>query len=120
MERSERQLFRPSSSSPSARRGGGEDAAIRNTDQLRIAIDSGRSGDKVDAVDPAAAPLGTDDEAAGTPPTRAAIRQSAQHEIYSRPSQPKQRMTGLGHAWWLVFVFGLMGAGIAAIPFFVH
>ncbi|MQT14689.1 hypothetical protein [Segnochrobactrum spirostomi] len=36
-------------------------------DRLRKAIDGGRSGDKVPFSDPAAAPLGTDDEAAGTP-----------------------------------------------------
>jgi hypothetical protein len=29
-----------------------------------------RTGDKVDRPDPAMAPLGTDDEAAGTPPSR--------------------------------------------------
>lgn len=39
-------------------------------DRLRHEIDSGRTGDKVDAPDPAAAPLGTDDEASGHPVTR--------------------------------------------------
>jgi len=34
--------------------------------RLRDAIDRGLTGDKVPASDPAAAPLGTDDEAAGT------------------------------------------------------
>jgi hypothetical protein len=34
-------------------------------DQLRAATDSGRTGDKVDHSDPAAAPLGTDEEAGG-------------------------------------------------------
>lgn len=37
--------------------------------QLRDDIDSGRTGDKVPYGDPAAAPLGTDDEAAGRPPS---------------------------------------------------
>ena len=36
--------------------------------RLRQAIDSGTTGDKVNYPDPAAAPLGTDDEAAGTTP----------------------------------------------------
>ncbi|HYD31074.1 MAG TPA: hypothetical protein VEB64_09505 [Azospirillaceae bacterium] len=50
--------------------------------RLRADIDSGRTGDKIPAIDPAASPLGTDDEAAGqinpnlapphTPPTQAA------------------------------------------------
>lgn len=38
-------------------------------DRLRRDIDSGKTRDKVDHPDPAAAPLGTDDEAAGNPPT---------------------------------------------------
>jgi hypothetical protein len=37
----------------------------RNGEQLRSDIDSGRTGDKVDHPDPAAAPLGTDAEAGG-------------------------------------------------------
>lgn len=37
------------------------------TDQIRHRIDSGAARDKVDHPDPAAAPLGTDDEAAGVP-----------------------------------------------------
>src|SRR4051812_40035786 len=40
----------------------------QNTEQLRERIDHGETGDKVDYPDPAAAPLGTDDEAAGQPP----------------------------------------------------
>ncbi len=42
-------------------------------DALREAIDRGLTGDKVAGSDPAAAPLGTDAEAAGTPPTRREI-----------------------------------------------
>jgi hypothetical protein len=38
------------------------------TAQLKGDIDSGRTGDKNAAFDPALSPLGTDDEAAGTPP----------------------------------------------------
>ena len=37
--------------------------------RLSADIDSGRTGDKNPALDPSLAPLGTDDEAAGTPPT---------------------------------------------------
>ena len=39
------------------------------TEQLRHRIDSGAARDKVDHPDLAAAPLGTDDEAAGVPPS---------------------------------------------------
>src|SRR3954451_12083318 len=42
---------------------------VSTTDRLRSDIDRGLTGDKVSASDPAAAPLGTDDEAAGYPPT---------------------------------------------------
>ena len=38
---------------------------LQNSAQLRNEIDRGETGDKVAAPDPAAAPLGTDDEAAG-------------------------------------------------------
>ena len=38
-------------------------------DRLRHDIDSGRAGDKVPFIDPAAAPLGTDEEAGGHPPS---------------------------------------------------
>lgn len=43
--------------------------------RLRDAIDKGLTGDKIPAADPAAAPLGTDDEAAGTrlPPSAGCV-----------------------------------------------
>jgi hypothetical protein len=86
--------------------------SIETTEQLRIAIDRGHGGDKVDAVDPAAAPLGTDDEAGGTPNTAAQVRLAAQHEIHARPSESKQQTTGLGHAWWLVGLVAVLGIAI--------
>jgi hypothetical protein len=51
------------------------------TGKLKHDIDRGRSGDKVDFIDPAVAPLGTDEEAAGTPPPADAIAQAYKHEI---------------------------------------
>lgn len=50
-------------------------------DALRHALDHGKGGDKVDFADPAAAPLGTDDEAAGFPPTRAQRAEAARQEL---------------------------------------
>lgn len=50
----------------SARKDSGAAGAAR----LRDHIDRGGAADKAAAWDPAAAPLGTDDEAAGAPPTR--------------------------------------------------
>ena len=43
------------------------------SEELRRDIDSGRTGDKVPFRDPAAAPLGADDEAAGHPPSPEAV-----------------------------------------------
>jgi hypothetical protein len=43
---------------------------VSSSERLRREIDSGRTGDKTPFTDPAAAPLGADDEAAGTPPTK--------------------------------------------------
>src|SRR5690606_16055977 len=44
-----------------------------NVTQLRGDINRGETGDKVAGNDPAAAPLGTDEEAAGTPPSGAEV-----------------------------------------------
>ena len=83
---------------------------IETTEQLRIAIDQGHG--KVDATDPAAAPLGTDDEAGGTPNSPAQVRLAAAHEI--RPNKKRQRTTGIGAAWWVIGGTVLMGALILA------
>ena len=55
------------------------------TAKLKHDIDRGRAGDKVAVIDPAAVPLGTDDEAAGTPPTPRLAEQAHQDEIGARP-----------------------------------
>ncbi|EFH10881.1 hypothetical protein ACFFMP_03000 [Pseudoroseomonas cervicalis] len=51
-----------------------------NSDLLRQDINRGSTGDKVNFTDPAAAPLGADDEAAGTPPSAEAVRLARQLE----------------------------------------
>ncbi len=51
-----------------------------NVARLRDEIDSGSTGDKVPAPDPAAAPLGTDDEAAGASPKAEEIARARRHE----------------------------------------
>lgn len=50
-------------------------------ERLRADIDSGRTRDKVRASDPAAVPLGADEEAAGTPISSAAVALARQHEV---------------------------------------
>lgn len=52
-----------------------------NISQLRRDIDSGRTGDKVAAPDPAAAPLGTDDEAAGTTLSAEVVEMAQKEEL---------------------------------------
>lgn len=56
--------------------------------RLRHAIDSGNTGDKVNYPDPAAAPLGTDDEAAGAGP---AISDADVRAELSRAPVPQRR-----------------------------
>lgn len=55
-----------------------------NAAQLRGDIDKGLTGDKAPGVDPAAAPMETDAEAGGTPPTAEEIAQARRNE--RRPS----------------------------------
>jgi hypothetical protein len=78
-----------------------------NAEQLRKAIDSGQTGDKVRASDPAVAPLTTDDEAAGKPPSPGALTQAYPSET-NRPNH-EQEQRGPGHAWILI-VFVLIAA----------
>lgn len=56
----------------------------KHADELRDALDHGRGGDKVNFTDPAAAPLGTDDEAAGTTPTPQQVEWALAAEIGER------------------------------------
>lgn len=53
--------------------------------KLKHDIDRGRGGDKVNAIDPAAAPLGTDEEAAGAAPPVDAVAQAYNNEIDHSP-----------------------------------
>lgn len=79
-------------------------------DAMRGSIDSGKAGDKVDFPDPAAAPLGTDAEAGGTPPTRAEVALDERRQV--RPAArwsddgPTQRMALIG-GWLLLMVLVL-------------
>ncbi|HEX9321760.1 MAG TPA: hypothetical protein VF913_06515 [Xanthobacteraceae bacterium] len=80
------------------------------TDQLRHDIDRGRTGDKVSWPDPASVPLGTDEEAAGTPLAPGdldAARRAERRGFYQ--AQPD---AGLGHAWILVGFILALFAGI--------
>ena len=90
---------------------------VRNTtERLRADIDSGRTGDKVAGSDPAVAPLGADDEAAGRPPK--AVARVRMIEIGSRHETREHR--GLGHAWVLVAFTVLLAVAIAIWAAAIH
>ncbi len=59
----------------------------RYAEELRHKIDSGETGDKVRVTDPAAAPLGTDAEAGGFPPTTQEVEMAIKEE--TKPVSPK-------------------------------
>lgn len=70
------------------------------TQQLKNDIDTGRTGDKIDqGFDPGLAPLGTDDEASGTPPTPDEIRiaRELEREGASQPAEQGQRNPKRGY-----------------------
>jgi hypothetical protein len=77
--------------------------------------DTIEQGDKVSAPDPAMAPLGTDDEAAGTPPSPAAIALTRRMEnSCAHQSEPQ---TGLGHAWILISIVIALAAAFVGWGF---
>jgi hypothetical protein len=82
-------------------------------EQLRDDINHGRTCDKIDAPDPAVAPLGADEEAAGTPLDPSAIESTRAVEV-SRPCRStSQRWPA---AAWLLPAFVLaLGAGFMAL-----
>ncbi|WP_137389361.1 hypothetical protein [Rhodoligotrophos defluvii] len=80
-----------------------DERASPNTDILRAAIDAGRTRDKVAGPDPAAAPLGTDDEAGGAPASPAEVEIALRNEAGRAASEPER--TGLNKVWpWLLAV----------------
>ena len=83
---------------------------INTIERLRADIDSGRTADKVAASDPASAPLGADDEAAGKPSGIRAVRHAMLLEN-ARPHEGPEH-GGLGHAWILVVFTILFAAAI--------
>ena len=76
---------------------------MSHADRLRSDIDAGRTGDKVPGSDPAAAPLGTDEEAAGTPITKERVELARSREIVDKP-----RTTEDGGALLYLFVVALI------------
>lgn len=69
-----------------------------SSSRLRRILDAGKGRDKVAYPDPAAAPLGTDDEAAGTPITEMQAQMALKHETRDR-SEGKKDGIGNVHAF---------------------
>jgi hypothetical protein len=60
------------------------DSANPTSAMLKGDINSGRTGDKVEVHDPGLSPLGTDDEAAGHPPSAFRVALARFHETTAR------------------------------------
>jgi hypothetical protein len=80
-----------------------------NVEQVRADIDSGRTGDKVAYPDPAAAPLGADDEAANAPrrdtsATRQAAHASERQQAEARSGTPAGNPGARSRTWIYVAV----------------
>ena len=71
-----------------------------HSDKLRSAIDSGKTIGKIAASDPAAAPLGTDDEAGGHKPSARQVEAALAKEVNRRQ---KNEMSPLALGLVLVF-----------------
>jgi len=84
---------------------------------LKYDIDRGRAGDKIDAFDPAVAPLGTDDEAAGTPPQPEAIAQAYSQEIDSTRVSSERADGDHAVAIYVALIIALVAILSAAIWF---
>jgi hypothetical protein len=87
-------------------------------EQLRDDIDHGRTCDKVDALDPAAAPLGADEEAAGTPLDQSDVEAARVIES-SRSYQPGSDRR-VGAAWLLIAFAFALGAVLIAWMVWLH
>jgi hypothetical protein len=89
-----------------------------NVDKLRRGIDRGHAGDKVAANYPAAAPLGTDEEAGGQPPSAEQMRLASRQEL-ARPNHlaGPERATGYPTSWLWILATTLLTAAAAALAF---
>ncbi|MBC58385.1 MAG: hypothetical protein CL814_15825 [Confluentimicrobium sp.] len=93
-------------------------------DRLRDRIDRGGTGDKVAFTDPAAAPLGTDDEAAGTAPTMAQVDMAEAHEASrgaprsGKPTIPERQNRASGRTTVIAMVVAVGLAGVALALWF--
>jgi hypothetical protein len=86
-------------------------------EQLRSAINRGQTRSKVAFSDPAAAPLGTDEEAAGTPIPPEEVDRAARDEIQRPPTPSSETHAPPVGSFWLMMMAAL--AVVAAAAFFL-
>ena len=81
-------------------------------ENLRKAVDRGQTSARGLHPDPAAAPLGTDEEAAGTPTPRDAAERAFAQEVRRAPQPPSEapEKGGLPLSVWLI-----VGAALAVV-----
>ncbi len=93
------------------------DSSNPTTAQLKADIDSGQTLDKVPVFDPGLSPLGTDDEAAGRPPSAYRVALARFHETRARWRHGK-RATSAAHDKPDSALTGFIGfIGAAAVIF---
>lgn len=85
------------------------DDAKPNVAMLKGDIDSGRTGDKNQVFDPGLSPLGTDDEAGGTPPTPARVRLARLQETLARWRNGASRVSAAHNAQDQGTLYGFIG-----------
>lgn len=78
------------------------------TEQLRADIDSGKTRDKVAFPDPAAAPLGTDAEAGGTPTSPTALAAERRNSSHPMDADELRR-----RPWITVWLLGIIAVALA-------
>ena len=89
------------------------------TQQLKADIDTGKTGDKVvEGFDLGLSPLGTDDEAAGSPNTPEQVAMARALEKRGAPQPPAEQSArvskpGLPALWMVVAVFAAVLAVLA-------
>ncbi len=86
-----------------------------SVERLRADIDDGLAGDKVDFPDPTAAPLGADDEAAGTPVSARRVRLARQDEIrHAGQRRGTHYREAEGERTWVIVAMAAAAAAVAA------
>jgi hypothetical protein len=83
-------------------------------EHLRDAIDKGQTGGKISFDDPAAAPLGTDEEAAGTPVASEDVARAARDEI-RRPATQSSEQTRAPGGLTIMILIGLAAIAVTIL-----